>query len=251
MPALHVFCVDGLIGAGKSTVIRKFGEGGGSKTYKHPILGTYHVNGDVMAVEENMDLYNSHQCLDVSILDKSLAALCHLKLMLDQHVLFHSALLKAKEHNVTVLIVERHLEINHDTFGEIARQISCKISPFDEGLLEVSTLKLRAGFEDYVADGRFLHGIIYLETSPQHAKENIILRKRQCDISYVEQRNIGEQEAANNVLLQPLLMPAFKRRNVPILKITPSYNGDSSKDLIEITDFCLSVCMNGQISNGV
>ena len=127
---LYVVCVDGLIGAGKSTLMKRLSTRKGSITLDHPVLGSYHIIEDrqIMIVKENLALYDVKNCLTRYLTDPTLTPYFSLKVNLDKMALLHTALEKALEHGVRVLVIERHLVLVQHTFAVLGSRRNPEIT---------------------------------------------------------------------------------------------------------------------------
>ena len=218
---VYVVSVEGLIGAGKSTLIQSLSQRHGGQLCHHPVLGSYHLLGDIMAVEENVKLYNLHGCLDANIIDPSLSTFMALKVQLDCMVTIHSALAHSMKHGVSVLIIERHLLIGYHTFGSMASDQCPSLTPFTTAEVETIYMKLQADFGSFVAGGKFMHGIVYLKATQQQAILNIKKRMHEADRNLIKANGGGIEECVNNQLLEERLVPVLKRMKVPLLELEP------------------------------
>jgi hypothetical protein len=189
-----ICALDGLIGVGKSTFVRKILPEG--RKVVDPLLGTFYYTDKIMVAEEPLHWYNRQAEFDLLRYHPRYLNVMQVKVMSDSYNHFVAMVELAREKRVELLITERHFQTNFETWGRLLIEREPLMETFLVSELGIMRELFRRRFGMPA-----LHGVVLLDPpSLQWCAHNIRRRGRPFEVSQLEHGKEGFQYPLNNTL---------------------------------------------------
>ena len=210
---VKVICCDGLVGSGKTHVVRLLAAG--LRQQFHPIIGTYYLDkkNNRMYVEEPLHLLHKNNLLNLTFErpteheDIFQVLVSH---MLHTH--FNFVIEKALQEQVGLIIMERHIKTVYHTFASCIsdKYPNCELHLLTAYQNACEDLLLKYG--DKLHNSRLLHGCVYISwISHKDLVTNILSRGRIHEVNL-----LLDQEYPVNKILEHKHQQMLELLNVPI-----------------------------------